>query len=649
MAHAHSVSKRPRDVTGGEPPQRTGRRPWYRRPLPLFALLLLVWLLTTAVALSVAWRELNAAEEDLADARLHLGEADLRAARAAVADAHDRLAKGGQWLDFPTVRLAVAIPGVGTSVGVSRDLTSAVRDVTAATGDAFDALLADDAIESLAPRDGRLPVAAIGALAPELGRAADALERAVSVAFNAPESGLARPVADARERLLTVLPAAAQQARNAADLTARLPAFLGADGPRRYLLGAANPAELRGTGGYVGAVAVATFEDGGFEIGGFTPTYELPLADPHALPAPTADEDRYTPFGGTAFWQNLNLTPDAPTAARAFERLWAATNDEPLDGTILVDPFALEVLLELTGPVDVPGIDQRLDADNVVRFVANEAYGLFEDQPLRQEILGAAAGVALDALLREPPDDPIALASELGDLLAERHLILHATDPGTQAVFESVGVAGQLQNPLGDYFSVVLNSATASKVDFWARRNLTYDVRLLDDGRAEGSLEVNITNDAPSDGAQRVVGPNAPGLEAGDNLLFVSTYCAAACTFDGGPSSDGDRESRLTSELGHPVWGSWHLIPSRDATTFSYRWTTDDAWFVDDGLLRYRLTYQHQTMVRGTNLTVRLALPDGASVVELPRNATVSDGVLTWEGFQRADAVLDVVLRPAGR
>lgn len=649
MAHARSVSKRAREVTPPDPPERTRRRAWFRRPLPLVGALLLVWLLTTAIALSVAWRELNAAEEDLADARLHLGEADLRAARAAVADAGDRLRAGDRWLSLPTVRLAVALPGVGTSVGVSRDLTTAVERVTVTVGEAFDALLAEDALEALTPRDGRLPVGAIADLAPDLARAADALEGAVTVAFEAPASGLARPVADARERLLKVLPEAAQQARNAADLTSRLPAFLGAEGPRRYLLGAANPAELRGTGGYVGAVTIATFEDGAFELSGFTPTYELTQPDPAKLPAPTPDDERYTPFGGTAAWQNLNLTPDAPTAAAAFERLWQAAYGERLDGTIIVDPFALEVLLGLTGPVEVPGIDERLDVDNVVRFVANEAYALFDEQDLRQEVLGQAAGVALQALLRDPPDDPIALAEDLGDLLAERHVILHAADPSTQAVFEAVGVAGELRDPLGDYFAVVLNSATASKVDFWARRNLTYDVRLLDDGAAAGQLEVNITNDAPTDGARRVVGPNSPDLEAGDNLLFVSTYCATTCTLEGGPNSDGDRESRLTSELGHPVWGSWHHIPSKSETTFRYGWVTDGAWWVDDGLLHYRLTYQHQTMVRGTNLTVRLALPDGTSVVELPRNATVADGVLTWEGFQRTDAVLDVTLRPAGR
>ena len=41
-----------------------------------------------------------------------------------------------------------------------------------------------------------------------------------------------------------------------------LPSFLGADGPRRYLFGASNPAELRGTGGLIGAYAILTMDRG---------------------------------------------------------------------------------------------------------------------------------------------------------------------------------------------------------------------------------------------------------------------------------------------------------------------------------------------------------------------------------------------------
>ena len=48
-----------------------------------------------------------------------------------------------------------------------------------------------------------------------------------------------------------------------------LPSFLGADGPRHYFFGASNPAELRGTGGLIGAYAILTIDGGRLSFSDF--------------------------------------------------------------------------------------------------------------------------------------------------------------------------------------------------------------------------------------------------------------------------------------------------------------------------------------------------------------------------------------------
>ena len=45
-------------------------------------------------------------------------------------------------------------------------------------------------------------------------------------------------------------------------VSARLPAILGWDGPRRYLVLTQNPAELRPTGGFTGSYGIVTFDRG---------------------------------------------------------------------------------------------------------------------------------------------------------------------------------------------------------------------------------------------------------------------------------------------------------------------------------------------------------------------------------------------------
>jgi len=94
------------------------------------------------------------------------------------------------------------------------------------------------------------------------------------------------PVADARADAIAGIERASVTLGAGEDLLAGFPTFAGADGPRRYLLFAQSPAELRGTGGIWGAYAILTVSDGRFEIGPFTRTRSLPEFPPDAVPEP---------------------------------------------------------------------------------------------------------------------------------------------------------------------------------------------------------------------------------------------------------------------------------------------------------------------------------------------------------------------------
>ena len=113
----------------------------------------------------------------------------------------------------------------------------------------------------------------------------------------------------------------------AADQGARLlPPVLGADGPRRYLLVSQNPAELRATGGMIGAYAVLQAEGGRIRMtapgssAGLRP-FDPPLRiDPQVRQLWTDLPGRYP--------ADVNLVPDFPTAAASTGR-WSAGGPGP--------------------------------------------------------------------------------------------------------------------------------------------------------------------------------------------------------------------------------------------------------------------------------------------------------------------------------
>jgi len=53
------------------------------------------------------------------------------------------------------------------------------------------------------------------------------------------------------------------------------------------------------------------------------------------------------------YMQDVNLTPDFPTAASTAQAMWERKTGQRVDGVISIDPIALSYILEATGPVKI--------------------------------------------------------------------------------------------------------------------------------------------------------------------------------------------------------------------------------------------------------------------------------------------------------
>ena len=133
------------------------------------------------------------------------------------------------------------------------------------------------------------------------------------------------------------------------------PGALGGSAPQNYLVLLSNPSEMRPDGGFVGSMGTVTMSKGaptGIDVK--PQEFYNPLIKQHTdIPYPLA---RYLKFYknsleiGDAGWD-----ADFPTSARLTESLYTAATKRPVDGTIAVDPYAISAMLQVTGPVDVPG------------------------------------------------------------------------------------------------------------------------------------------------------------------------------------------------------------------------------------------------------------------------------------------------------
>lgn len=598
----------------------------------------------------VLWRasdDLVAGRDALLEGKRALLTGQPQDAVAAFDDADRRFDSAADDLGGPLARFAAALPGLGNHVDVARAVAAAGGSSSEA-GTAFGEVLVrlPEGLGSLAPEDGRLPIERYGEVAMVAAAATRDAQDALGAVAEAPTTWLLRPVLDARLDAEADLRDAVRALEATTALLQGMPGFAGADGPRRYLVVAENPAELRGTGGLWGAYAILTFRDGRAAMGDSAPTQSLPEVSSDEIVPPGPDyHANYDQFGGAASWHNMNMTPDFPSAARAALGNWEAGGGRPLDGVISADPFALRAMLEVTGPIPVPGAGRMIDADDVVAFTTNEAYALFTDSTDRKEILGAVSANVLATFLAMRGQAMPRLRA-IAEAVADGHLKAYVRDADLQTGFQLAGASGAFSAEPGDVVAVHVNNGSANKVDFWAVRDVSYSVRLGGDAEAVGILETTIENGSPTEGyPTRVLGPQVEGLGPGDQFPLVTISCHDPCSLVRAERDGRPIEVAFGRELGIPWYRDQRSIPAAEEGGLRLVWRTDDAWNGSSAEGSYRLTFLGQTTIEPTDVSISITAPPGTDIVWTSVPMQVDGGIARWQGTPGPRTVFEVRFR----
>jgi hypothetical protein len=623
------------DIEGARRERPTWRR-WLRRgALLLSGLLVLAFLLSIPSAIGAASGLLDA-RADLLTGREALISGDVTSAERAFGRAQESFAGARGDMGNPAVRVISWLPLLGrtpdavTSIAEAGELVAQAGLELARSGEGL-----PGQVSALAPRDGRIPLEPMRQLAPGLIRAADLLGRADEIMSDSPDRWIPGPVGDPRYEFEYQVAEAHRIVDGAAELARTLPVFLGGEGRRRYLVGAQNPAELRGTGGFIGAYTIMEVNDGRVRLGTFRSIRVLTPSRVENVEPPNRDYARiYDPWGGAGLMHSANMTPDFPSAAVAIERLYEAVEGQQLDGVIAADPEALSLLMGVTGSAEVPGLGVTLNSGNLVPFVTNEAYGRFDDNDTRKRVLGDVADVVLTRFLSgSAREEPAAAGRAAAQAAADGHLLLHSTDPRVQEAFERARVSGGVAELGGDYLNVVVNNIGVNKVDYYVDRSVRYEVGLLPEGAAEAVATVRFHNGAPRQGEPAYVLGRPDDISArGESVQLTSVYCARSCALQDF-RRDGRREALSpAAELGHPMGRAVSGIASGGTEELQWGWRLERAWEGTTGYGTYRLVFQGQPTIRPTRLEVVVRAPDGMAITRTNPDMDVDGGTAIWRG-----------------
>jgi len=460
------------------------------------------------------------------------------------------------------------------------------------------------------------------------------------------------------------------EARSADDLLADaeagfeiLPSFLGAEGPRSYLLGFQNPDELRGTGGSILRFAelhiedgVPTLERGGsvYKIDQDRTTFDIPLPKDAWYVRSIEDAQR---FG------NANWSPDWPLSSkltvaygrRAAREFADAEFPSRIDGVIGVDPMAVEKVMPGVGAYVLPDYRNRITADSVLYFVLYKAYAAYPIAAQRRAVLQEVVDGFYDGLI--DPTHPTELAQGLGEALRFKNMQIWMADHREQDFVERMEWDGGIRKASGsDYLYVVEQNVGGNKFDYFDDQSTEMDIAI--DGRdVRVRTSVSITHSVFFPQPRWVLGDSSKGDAAKKasppHRPMINVYVPGAAEL----SSAEVRGTRLDTPLpaiwpsdtvpaehterGKKVWSTTLDILPEETGTVRFGYRVPGVIRTDGDRSVYRLVLQHQPKVQPETMTVSLTPPPGATDIDAP--GWVREGKrLVWSKSLKEDLVLEV-------
>lgn len=573
-------------------------------------------------AFALAARSVRGTLEDGADdARLGidlLADGELDEAKVHFAAAADRFDEVSDSLDGASAQPARLVPVLSQH----RRAVVELAEVAARSLRTINSVLDGTDLDAVRLVNGKVDLGAIDGLLVSLRSVTATLDELRSTIDDVDSPWLVEPVRDQLGELRTDLVEQQQRGERSIRVLDLLPRMLGDDGVRRYFVAFTTPAEARGLGGFLGNWVEIEIDGGAVRVARFGRTRDLNLGGDTAARRVSTSSDWLTRYGRFGFtngpdgttgivpWSNITVSPDFPSTAQIIADLYPQSGGRHIDGVVVVDVEAVGGLLALTGPVDVPGLDNPVSAGSVVDLLLRTQYEQ-DDQQERKDFLEDIALATVERLLGGDLPGPTVLQDVLGPLVEQDRISVWSADAGEEAMLVDSGLGGELP-PLAnaDGVAVTVNNQGANKIDVYLRRSFEYQATIDEDtGQIEATMTVTLANDAPASGLPDSVILNEVGQPPGTNQMYLSLFTSMRPV---GADMDGEVVGiETTRELGWWVHSLIVDVPPGEQRVI----TVHLRGAVTEGV-PYQVSVRPQPLVADEHWTIDVSTADGSPIIE---------------------------------
>ncbi|MBP9781829.1 DUF4012 domain-containing protein, partial [Candidatus Woesebacteria bacterium] len=306
------------------------------------------------------------------------------------------------------------------------------------------------------------------------------------------------------------------------------------------------------------------------------------------------------------YWnlRDMNISPDFKVSMEQFLPNYMKVGDKNIDGIITVDTEVLKQLLEVLGPVQVPGygtfsaeIDKRCDCPQVVyalsEIITRPTNYIRED---RKGVLGPFMRAVLSKAYDAPSDKNGPLFQAMISAIQGRHIQVYYIDESLQKAAEAINVAGRMTPPTKgeDFFAVVNANLGGAKSNLFTTYEMLQQVEAPTEGRIKKTVEITYKNNRRADNCN---------LEAGLLCLnstlrdWTRIYVPAGSELI--EATGFTKDAKIYDELGFTVFDGFFILEPNGVAkirlTYSVPYTLPDyqlQLWKQGGITDYPLTME---------------------------------------------------------
>ena len=468
------------------------------------------------------------------------------------------------------------------------------------------------------------------------------------------------PISDAQKAqissMLPLLPKAEALITQAQGLVGPVSWLLGVGQQRRFLIQTMDRAELRPGGGFTGQYGVLQIQDGRMSRLSLTDVTQIDYngngTATGRMPPPGYSWMTFPNFG----LRDSNLSGDFPTTAHIAMQVFQDEGGGPVDGDIAFTPALIGHIIDITGPIKVPGYGETITSKNLeerLHYYQQDFSAIAREQQIsgnyshtgRKAFTSTLGQLLLDRMRHLPVSKLILVARSAIRDIQSRDLEIYFTNPVAEAYLVAHGYSASIDTfSKQDGFTVVQGNYSISKASQYVHTTEHDDVTLDAQGNATHNLTITLDykQTGPVYGYDtyadyiRVYAPQSATLITGDGFDSGHTVCSRP-----GPSGCGSASfqsarycpngnyslgiewaktpwpvdslgppTQLTSDLpGRAMWGGLTLTPKNCISYITLSWSVPHALRKVHGQPSYSILVQKQS---GVTPTIELSIDASA-------------------------------------